>query len=572
MTHFFVRQICQLNINLMLSFMIFLTMPSSSVALAQETIADLAEAEWMEGAPNRALDILDQGLQDNPQDLRLHKLRGDVLATSRRDQEALEAYETVLQRNPESLDVRWAKWSVLLRSSQREQAIAEFQRIVQQDANNPLASFRLAQEFRKLDRLEESHEWYKKAVELRPDLPGWRLAMARAQFDILDGRGASDEVKHVLTMVSPGSQEEAAARSLLSIVYGATKERGRRFEPIFSPQGTAAQKKEWSEVRTEAWRLYQAGRFKEAEPVLRKSLILKPDDYGATYELGRTLMEMGQCDEAVKVFQKMTLMNPADLTFADTFFRIGLCKMELGQWSEALVHFEILYEAAQEFDEAIETVRVEVGIKVLDTEMLAQWIEKARAHIPNAKSLRDETANLQADDPSNPPPLTEDERYAQIARKRLKVDNPMYTRASLMGRDADFSLFRYMITARQVMRDDLPSGAHDFIPVHPGDTFSMTQEEIYLVFGVVTASYDEVLLTAQCFLETPKITEDQQALAQDRVIMAMSEQSGYFILSRPESGWTPGLYVCGLFEGHVISAYTQADEVRFRIVEATPPL
>ena len=138
-----------------------------------------------------------------------------------------------------------------------------------------------------------------------------------------------------------------------------------------------------------------------------------------------------------------------------------------------------------------------------------------------------------------------------------------------MGRDSDFSWFRFVIPSSRVMRDDLPAGAHEFIPIDPGDSFPTTQQEIYLVFGLVTASYDEVPLTATCFLETFPIAGEHMAVAQDQVIMATNEQSGYFILSRPDAGWTPGLYRCGLFAGNEVSAYTHADEVRFRIIEPT---
>jgi hypothetical protein len=69
-------------------------------------------------------------------------------------------------------------------------------------------------------------------------------------------------------------------------------------------------------------------------------------------------------------------------------------------------------------------------------------------------------------------------------------------------------------------------------------------------------------------LEAAEITGEQRAIAQDRVMMAMSDQSGYFRLAAPERGWTPGLYRCGLFAGERTSAYTQADEVRFRIVQS----
>ena len=37
------------------------------------------------------------------------------------------------------------------------------------------------------------------------------------------------------------------------------------------------------------------------------------------------------------------------------------------------------------------------------------------------------------------------------------------------------------------------------------------------------------------------------------------------------TGWTAGLYRCGLFAGEETSAYTQVDEVRFRILEPTRP-
>ena len=137
-----------------------------------------------------ALEILDQGIQDHPDALTLQKLRGDILATSRGPQEAVEAYETVLARKPTALDVRWAKWSVLIRSGQGEESIAELRRIAEVDGQNPLVHLRLAQELRKLDRLEESLESYKKAVELVPDMLGWRLALARARFDVLDYEGA----------------------------------------------------------------------------------------------------------------------------------------------------------------------------------------------------------------------------------------------------------------------------------------------------------------------------------------------------------------------------------------------
>jgi len=140
--------------------MLLLTTSLSALAFAEDSqirpeqeIAEQAKAAWLDGATNPALEILDQGIEAHPHALALQKLRGDVLATARRPQEAIVAYDAILQKAPEDLNDRWAKWSVLLRSGKGDQAIDEFQRIATLDPFNPLVPLRLAQELRKLDRL-----------------------------------------------------------------------------------------------------------------------------------------------------------------------------------------------------------------------------------------------------------------------------------------------------------------------------------------------------------------------------------------------------------------------------------
>jgi hypothetical protein len=76
-----------------------------------------------------------------------------------------------------------------------------------------------------------------------------------------------------------------------------------------------------------------------------------------------------------------------------------------------------------------------------------------------------------------------------------------------------------------------------------------------------------VPLTARCALEASEANDPHQIIAQDHVLTSMNDQSGYFMLSRPKTGWPTGLYHCGLFAGERTSAYTLADEVRFRVIE-----
>lgn len=534
---------------------------------SEEQVAERAKAVWESGEINSAIEILDQGILEYPQALTLQKLRADILTTSRGPREAVEAYETVLARAPASLDVRWAKWSVLTRSGQGEESIAELGRIARIDVQNPLVHLRLAQELRKLDRLEESLESYKKAVELVPELLGWRLAMARARFDVLDYEGADRDVRYVLNNVSPSSPLELPAKNLLAQVNGNSIDRGRRFDPVLTKDMTGAQRKEWASIRAEAWELFSTGRYREAEPIYQRMLALNPNDALANYQLGLTLMQLGRCKGALTVFGKMSNLDPNDEDYADTVFRMGQCLVELEQWEDAFIHFQTLYDAAVEFEETNKNVALPPGTRVLDKHRIARWLEKVRPHVPELAKLKANEASdpVPSGDSSPPATLSEEDLYTRAA-ERFTPEKPLDQRASLMGRDADFSWFRFVIPASKVVRDDFPTGAHEFIPLNPGDSFPTAQTEIYLVFGLVSASFDAVPLTTRCFLETSDMTGEQRAVAQDRVLTTMNDQSGYFMLTPPKTGWTAGLYHCGLYAGEHTSADTLVDEVRFRII------
>lgn len=305
-------------------------------------------------------------------------------------------------------------------------------------------------------------------------------------------------------------------------------------------------------------------------------------------------MELGQHEEAISLLQKSIELGPPGGEFSEVFldsiFRIGQSLVALERWEDALLHFEILQEIATvppeslnttppkgtelatldpESGENIDVPSTTPSGKIIEKEKLTFWLEQVWQHLPKPeKPAVDFNKTIPApDDPSN----SSSTSYADMAAKKFQPDELMHTRASLMGRDADFSWFRFVIPASQVMRDDLQVGNHEFIPIDTNDTFTTTQQEIYLVFALATASFDAVPLITECFLESSKMTWDQTPLVWDKVIMSMNEQSGYFVLSAPESEWTPGLYRCGLFVGDEVSAYTQADEVRFQIVKTLQP-
>ena len=533
--------------------------------LSVERLAEEARVAWDSGAVTAGLELLDQGIQDNPDASALHKFRGDILSTVRDPREALQAYDRALAAEPMAVDVHWAKWGLLVRWGRAHEAIAELQSIARIEVTNPLVHWRLALELRKVDRLEESLESYKRAVELMPDLLGWRLALARARFDVLDYVGADADLQYVLQHVTPGSPLELPARNQLAQLYE-SMDRGRRFKRVLTPDATADQLKEWASLRSDAWKLFEAGQYKEVEPVYRKLLDLNPSDPVATYQLGLTLMQLDRCEEAVDVFGNMSNLNPKEDDYADTLYRMGQCYVELERWEEALMHFQILYDAAVEFEEANKGIALPAGTRVLAKDKIARWLDKVRPHVPELVQQKAEEAKREKELRARAPVLSEEAFFAKAIEK-VKPEKTLETGVAIAGRDADFSWFRYVIPAGKVVRDDFPTGAHEFMPLNPGDTFPTTQSEIYLVFRLLSDSFEAVPLAARCSPETREMTEDLQATVQDRVMTTLNDRSGYFLLTAPKSGWSPAYYRCGLFAGEEASAYSYVDEVRFRIVE-----
>jgi len=537
---------------------------------SEAQIAQRASAAWEHGDIPRALEIMDAWMNDHPESITLHRLRGDIFAASRRPQDAIAAYDKVLAIDPHAVDVRWAKRGVLIRTGRGEEALIELKHIAEIDTHNPLVHLELAKELRTLDYLEESLESYKQAVKLAPHLPGWRLAMARARFDVMDYKGAAQDVESVLRELPDGSPLEPPAKSLLETIHGNTRERGRRFERVYTPPEVSADNlKEWGLIRAEAWNHFSVGEYEEAEPIYRRLLELNPTDATAAYQLGVSLVEMKRCPEAVPIFKGLSSMGLGEEEAADATFLMGQCLVEMEQWEDAYFSFRLLYDAAVEFERNNKGVEFPPGTRLLAKDKFSQWLDRIRPHVPeivNAE-VKENTPVAQTEAPNVMTP----EELRRRAIETFQPQKPLEPRAALMGRDADFSWFRFVIPAAKVLRDDFPTGAHEFIPMSPNDSFPPTQRDIYLVFGLVSSSYDAVSLSSHCFIETPDIEAQEHPLVQDRVVMSMNDQSGFFLLSRPENGWEEGLYRCGLFEGDKTSAYGHVDEVRFRIVKDHQP-
>ena len=517
-----------------------------------------AQELWTAGQVQTALDFLEQEPHASIQDERIYKIRGDLLMISRRNTEALAAYDQAVTLAPHSLGPPWAKWSLLTRLGRTQDALDVLVSLGGRDPHNPLISFRSAKDFRRVNQLDESVNAYQRAVALAPNQLRWRLSYARALYDVLEYEQAENVVDQVLQEAPVGSSTHVAAQNFSAVIRGGTTDKGRRSQPFENVKEAAHNNREWALTREKAWTLIKSRRYKEAEPVLRKVIDLKTTDHRAYYDLGKTLMELARCEEAIQILETGIRLSPSGDVYPDSIFRIGQCMARLGQWSEAKKRFERVRDIESWRSEPI------YSMTFPHKDMVDSALEEARRHEGSAKPPTSPSLLIRPHDaeepisrlpPSNPKPLKE------------AISTPLRGRDATISRDSGRAWFQHVIPARSIERDDLQTGTHEFIPIDPGDTFHPQDQEIYLVFSSLSPSYDATQLTAEYVLDSGVEKPRDHPLGRDSVVLSMNEQSGYFVLTPPGGGWPVGMYRVDLFMGDEVARSTQVDEVWFRVVE-----
>lgn len=542
--------------------------PSTRAGDVAGQVAELlAEAEGYraESSFYLALERLREASRLAPHDARVYKLRGDLLMTLRRNHEALASYRQAADAAPDALEIHWAIWALLDRLGGQQQAILSLQEIARLDPANPLVHVRLARALSQVDRLEEAVASYRRAVELAADEHAFRLLYARALYDVLDYTGARREIEAVLAGAEPESREWATARELLAYVRGETHDKGRRFDDSQTLKQknwyTEQNLKDWVLTRGRAWELMEQDRYAEAEGVLRQALTFNPEDHRAPYDLGLVLMALGRHEEAIASFEKGIHLTKFAEFYPDSVFQIGRCLAKLGRWEEARARFERVIEIQDWQKEDF------YALNFPDLAKVREALDEARQHVQDRRS----SAGLVRDSqPERLGPEPYEYPIPPLANGKSLLD-PVEApeQFASLGGDTTRGSFRQVMTARDVVQDDLQTGLHDMMPLDPTDTFVETDEVIYVVFALTSTQEDEVALTSQWVAEQTADLRPNEIIGMDKVLVGLNERSGYFQLQRPEGRWRPGLYRVDLYLGGQLSSYGHIADIRFRIVPAS---
>ncbi len=130
-------------------------------------------------------------------------------------------------------------------------------------------------------------------------------------------------------------------------------------------------------LQTQAKTLMNAGRFREAERLLARSLRTEPDNNTAKRLYARTLYELGNYSAAADIFRQQLARNPQDAVSCNN---LGMCLVRM-QWFEAGIK-ELL--RARE----LETEALFIEENLADSYAVLGDVKNEKKHRINAEYIR----------------------------------------------------------------------------------------------------------------------------------------------------------------------------------------
>ncbi|MGB6193347.1 MAG: tetratricopeptide repeat protein [Terracidiphilus sp.] len=215
------------------------------------------------------------------------------------------------------------------------QAEAAWRAIAKTQPNNPEPYGHLGLLESHQEHYKEAVGYYRKALALKPDIPGLRLNLGLALFKGGDLKGAIPEFKILLNGAAPGSAEALRFNTLIGMSYYGLAE--------YADAAPYLQKAADQEPGNPALLLSLAHsylwskQFKNVLNVYQQILTINPDSAEADMLAGEALDEMKDDAGATKMFRLAVKANPKE---PDAHFGLGYLLLSRKQLDEAATEFK----------------------------------------------------------------------------------------------------------------------------------------------------------------------------------------------------------------------------------------
>jgi len=246
---------------------------------------NLSLAYYKMGRISDAATQLTRVHHEDPANMQAVQLLGDCYLRMGKNQETITLLQPVAKAHPDDLAVAYMLGTALLRNKQRDEGAAVIDRILR---NGGSAESQLLLGMTKFEAMEypEAIAGLTKAAEINPNLPDVYSYLGQAQMAGGDMKAARDAFEKELA-VSPNDFESNVRLAVL---------------------------------------LKQDGNYKRAHELLNRSLLVRPDDPGALYQVGATYLAAGDMNRALGALEPLVKEFPqfleAHVSLAQVYYRL----------------------------------------------------------------------------------------------------------------------------------------------------------------------------------------------------------------------------------------------------------
>jgi len=212
---------------------------STTAAIGQENPIESAQELFSQGKYEESLAVLDQLLEQEPDNADAHAWKGNVLGmlsqqTSDPTQiikygmQALEEFNTAIQLDPNNITARMGRGVAnLIALKNADAALPDFQKVVELDPNNVDGHFYLGLTYQQKGEIDKARAEFEKTLELKPDHVGAKAELAKLPAEIVVEVATTDNITFTGNIERSGAPvvgaEVIVKNQTLDKVYGKPK-------------------------------------------------------------------------------------------------------------------------------------------------------------------------------------------------------------------------------------------------------------------------------------------------------------------------------------------------------------
>jgi tetratricopeptide (TPR) repeat protein len=337
-----------------------------AVALAPASASaqfNLAVAYGASGTPGYLKEIqqLRKVIQLAPAFARAHLALGKALLRDGKVSDAVAALQEATRIEPKSGEARYQLGLALARAGRQEEATAELQKgrdLVAADDRNQRAALDVSEGRAALEKgeLEEAAAKFRRAIQLRPDLPDARRYLAQVLEKQADAkpRLGSAATASAAPAGAPGrAGVEVDDGSRIAELEGFIREsRFKEVEPLLAEYVRQRPASSWGWYAL-GYSLFAQQKIGESIKALAKSLELDIRNAEAHKILGRNLMIIGRFDAAQLEFEQALRYKPDS---AEAHYNLGKLFSVQDNWEPARKAFEAALRIDPSYIEALDAL------------------------------------------------------------------------------------------------------------------------------------------------------------------------------------------------------------------------